>query len=41
MLSLLQLNSRFPFVNFREKSAGEFEVQLKFPAEDFQGSERA
>ncbi|WP_278351290.1 DEAD/DEAH box helicase [Marinobacter nauticus] len=40
-LNLLRLNSRFPFVNFREKGAGEFEVQLNFPAGDFQDSERA
>ncbi|MCL1488063.1 MULTISPECIES: DEAD/DEAH box helicase [unclassified Marinobacter] len=38
---ILQLNSRFPFVNFRCPTEDNIEAQLNFPEGDFQEEERA
>lgn len=37
---ILQLNSRFPFVNFRSETEDIIEAQLAFPEGDFQDEER-
>ncbi|XKF16776.1 DEAD/DEAH box helicase family protein [Halomonas sp. BLK-85] len=38
--SLLKLNNRFPFANFRRTAEGRQEAQLNFPSGDFQLEER-
>ncbi|SOB75602.1 Helicase conserved C-terminal domain-containing protein [Marinobacter sp. LV10R510-11A] len=38
---ILQLNNRFPFVNFRSPTEDIIEAQLNFPEGDFQDEERA